>query len=180
MTIIYRPCRQNYSGTMFVLTRFWPLQVESCLNRSHMGVSYNRGTPKSSMFMGFSFFNHPFWGTTILGNPHMTPVIAMPWSCTNTLVLSCWSPRSCDQRLGGRKKLRAVDGGCGKQHEISWSHHQQKQRKHTCIPYAERKVFLHRTLRFHTDILALLVVAFVCLCRVPPSVFGVITASSNT
>ena len=37
----------------------------------HMGVSKNRGTPKSSMLIGFSIINHPFWGTTIFGNTHI-------------------------------------------------------------------------------------------------------------
>ena len=32
-----------------------------------MGVSKNRGTPKSSILIGFSLIN-PFWGTTIFGN----------------------------------------------------------------------------------------------------------------
>ena len=36
-----------------------------------MGVSENGGTPKSSIFIGVSLINHPFWGTTILGNPHI-------------------------------------------------------------------------------------------------------------
>ena len=39
-----------------------------------MGVSKNRGTPKSSIligFLGFSIINHPFWGTPIFGNTHM-------------------------------------------------------------------------------------------------------------
>ena len=31
-----------------------------------MGVSKNRGTPKSSILIGFSIINHPFWGTPIL------------------------------------------------------------------------------------------------------------------
>ena len=35
-----------------------------------MGVSNNSGTPKSSIFIGFSIINHPFWGTTIFGNTH--------------------------------------------------------------------------------------------------------------
>ena len=34
-----------------------------------MGVSKNRGTPKSSILIEFSIINHPFWGTPILGNP---------------------------------------------------------------------------------------------------------------
>ena len=33
-----------------------------------MGVSKNNGTPKSSILIGFSLINHPFWGTTIFGN----------------------------------------------------------------------------------------------------------------
>ena len=37
----------------------------------YLGVSENRGTPKSSILIGFSIINHPFWGTTILGNPHL-------------------------------------------------------------------------------------------------------------
>ena len=37
-----------------------------------MGVSKNSGTPKSSILIGFSIVNHPFWGPTpIFGNTHM-------------------------------------------------------------------------------------------------------------
>ena len=36
-----------------------------------MGVSVNGGTPKSSILIGFSIINHPFWETTILGNIHI-------------------------------------------------------------------------------------------------------------
>ena len=36
-----------------------------------MGVSENSGTLKSSILIGFSIINHPFWGTTIFGNPHI-------------------------------------------------------------------------------------------------------------
>ena len=38
-----------------------------------MGVSKNKGTPKSSNFIGSSIINHPFWGTPIFGNTHMEP-----------------------------------------------------------------------------------------------------------
>ena len=31
----------------------------------------NRGTPKSSILIGFSIINHPFWGTPIFGNTHL-------------------------------------------------------------------------------------------------------------
>ena len=36
-----------------------------------MDVSENSGTPKSSILIGFSIINHPFWGTLIFGN---TPI----------------------------------------------------------------------------------------------------------
>ena len=31
--------------------------------------------PKSSIFIGFSIINHPFWGTLIFGNTHGKPVL---------------------------------------------------------------------------------------------------------
>ena len=36
-----------------------------------MDVSVNGGTPKSSILMGFSIINHPFWGIPIFGNTHI-------------------------------------------------------------------------------------------------------------
>ena len=36
-----------------------------------MGVSKNNGTPKSSILIGVSLINHPFWGTPIVGNIHI-------------------------------------------------------------------------------------------------------------
>ena len=36
-----------------------------------MGVSKNGGTPKSSILIGISIINHPFWDTPIFGNTHM-------------------------------------------------------------------------------------------------------------
>ena len=42
-----------------------------------MVVSENSGTPKSSILIGFSIINHPFWGSSIFGNTHM---IAIPTS----------------------------------------------------------------------------------------------------
>ena len=38
----------------------------------YMDVSENSGTPKSSILIGFSIINHPFWGTPIFGNTHIT------------------------------------------------------------------------------------------------------------
>ena len=40
-----------------------------------MDVSQNSGTPKSSILIGFSIINHPFWGIHIFGNTHI-------WSCS--------------------------------------------------------------------------------------------------
>ena len=60
----------------------------------YMGDSQNGGTPKSSIFIGFSIINHPFWGTTIFGNTHI-------WEATTFFSLSfrgcfldvfCWVP----------------------------------------------------------------------------------------
>ena len=45
-----------------------------------LDVSQNSGTPKSSIWIGFSIINHPFWGTTILGNPQLTLDANLPRS----------------------------------------------------------------------------------------------------
>ncbi len=37
----------------------------------YMGVSTNRGTPKSWISRGFSIISHPFWGNPIFGNTHL-------------------------------------------------------------------------------------------------------------
>ena len=37
----------------------------------YLGVSKNNGTPKSSILIGFSIINHPFWDTFIFGNTHL-------------------------------------------------------------------------------------------------------------
>ena len=42
----------------------------------HLDVSKNSGTPKSSISIGFSIINHPFWGTPILETP-----IFYEWWC---------------------------------------------------------------------------------------------------
>ena len=41
---------------------------------SKMGVSKNNGTPKSSILIGFSIINYPFWEPTpIFGNTQIFP-----------------------------------------------------------------------------------------------------------
>ncbi len=53
--------------------------IASLISIHHMGVSKNRGTPKSSIFIGVSITNHPFWGPTpIFGNTHISINITIP------------------------------------------------------------------------------------------------------
>ena len=47
------------------------LLTEGTIKCWYMGVSKNRRTPKSSILIGFSIINHPFWGIPIFGNTHM-------------------------------------------------------------------------------------------------------------
>ena len=77
-----------------------------------MGVSNNRGTPKSSILIGFSIINHPFWGTPIFGNTQIPPenvfdryVLGGPPSYL--LTFGAWKPPgavvSVLQLLGGSR-----------------------------------------------------------------------------
>ncbi len=49
----------------------WGLYLRCLESFDHVGVSKNSGTPKSSILIGFSIINHPFWGTPIFGNAHV-------------------------------------------------------------------------------------------------------------
>ena len=44
----------------------------------YKGVSKSKGTPKSSVLIGFSIINHPFWGNPIFGTPISTLRICIP------------------------------------------------------------------------------------------------------
>jgi len=59
------------------------IYIQWCLKMleppKYMDVSKNKGTPKSSILTGFSFINHPFWDTPILGNPHIYGNDHMVW-----------------------------------------------------------------------------------------------------
>ncbi len=52
----------------------------------YMGVSKNNGTPKSSILIGFSIINHPFWGTPIFGNTHILPFVSFQVSSYSIFV----------------------------------------------------------------------------------------------
>ena len=43
-----------------------------------MDVSENNGIPKSSILIGFSIINHPFWGTPIFGNTQIVLILPKP------------------------------------------------------------------------------------------------------
>ena len=47
-------------------------ECTECTEQKYMDVSENSGTPKSSILIVFSIINHPFWGTPIFGNTHMS------------------------------------------------------------------------------------------------------------
>ena len=60
---------------------FWPQILGASRNPwyiptdfPYMDVSENKGIPKSSILIGISFINHPFWGTTIFGNSQIPTV----------------------------------------------------------------------------------------------------------
>ena len=59
-----------------------------------MEVSWNEGTPTSSILMGFSIISQPFWGTSILGNPHMDPYGKSGLNC-GLLIFRVWSQNIC-------------------------------------------------------------------------------------
>ena len=81
----YQRCREC-SGAFFHNSRNL-----ICL---YLDVSENSGfSPKSSIWIGFSIINHPFWGTTIYGNIHICSFVW--WRCFFSLqghfILSnCW------------------------------------------------------------------------------------------
>ena len=54
-----------------------------------MGVSKNRGTPKSSISIGFSIINHPFWGSPIFGNTICTYNLHLLHAYVHICPLNC-------------------------------------------------------------------------------------------
>ena len=55
-----------------------------------MDVSENSGTPKSSILIGFSIINHPFWGTPIFGNTQIKALINLPSSPVELVTPPPW------------------------------------------------------------------------------------------
>ena len=75
-------------------------QRESCLRSFwqipwiQVGVSKNRGTPKSSILIGFSHINHPFWGIPIFGNTQIK--LCLP--CFHLQIFTVQPPASTTSR----------------------------------------------------------------------------------
>ena len=62
-----RSTRRLKNSTNKKSPRFFS-KKKTCPKLPQVGVSKNRGTPKSSILIGFSIINHPFRGATIFGN----------------------------------------------------------------------------------------------------------------
>ncbi len=112
--------RNTYAMTW--VQRTWNLGVfqsdRSGIFSGKMGVSKNRGTPKSSILIGFSIINHPFWGTPFFGNIQIAMELkigprmsgeklglfqVLPSSSVNksrfTGILSCWNKNHVKQMI---------------------------------------------------------------------------------
>ena len=74
MTIVgsYDRCKTCSGHTVFVYYCIYCMFNYISYIYIYIDVSKNSGTPKSSILIGFSIINHPFWGTTILGNTHIS------------------------------------------------------------------------------------------------------------
>ena len=63
------------------MPRILALLVVGFFGSIYMGVSKNRGIPKSSILIGFSIINHPFWGTTFFWkHPYRTAWKSNGWN----------------------------------------------------------------------------------------------------
>ena len=68
----------------------------------YMGVSKNKGTPKSSILIRFSTINHPFWGTPIFGNTHIY-IYRVRFGCFDTYLAIGFKSNQYNWQYGRRK-----------------------------------------------------------------------------
>ncbi len=94
-----------------------------------MDVSKNSGTPKSSILIGFSIINHPFWGTPMFGNIQIGGLLI-------------WNPPSIElQIIVGAQVM--LDHRC----MVTYSYHVKTQNhisihlKHPCWLYSFILIF---------------------------------------
>ena len=62
-------CNQTGMGLREMFLNYGQFYVIIDLHTLYMGVSKNRGTPKSSILIGVSIINHPFWGYPYFWKP---------------------------------------------------------------------------------------------------------------
>ena len=104
-----------------------------------MDVSENSGTPKSSILIGVSIINHPFWGSPIFGNTYIYTVYLIFHYFLFPLGLDChpcglvasalqdqYPTRSTDTRRGGwsTRWKHTVDGCYGPTWTLGTGHRQ--------------------------------------------------------
>ena len=71
----------------------------------YMGVSKNNGTPKSSILIGFSSINHPFWGTPIFGNIHIVKNILLIIPKISEAWMVHWNPTQVESHSTARTAI---------------------------------------------------------------------------
>ena len=112
------------SGNADPGSRLWHMQRHGSdlYQISYMVFSKNSGTPKSSILIGFSFINHPFWGTPIFGNTHMQIWVrhtklqqkqeaketTTPELRRDCSALPCWRQRGTQQSLIPKIQIQMV------------------------------------------------------------------------
>ena len=88
------------------------------ISPANMDVSENSGTPKSSILIGFSIINHPFWGTPIFGNPHIVPGQSIFPSCR--LFFAFGPGAACTPRGLGRPEVYKSQAGLEYPMQYPW------------------------------------------------------------
>ena len=99
ITILLAACKKKHVCTICVEQKH---HAKNLLKRKSVGGLHDAGCkscpcsiwvfpkivgfpPKSSIFIGFSIINHPFWGTTIFGNTHFLSFGNSLVSCVGVL-----------------------------------------------------------------------------------------------
>ena len=124
------PSIQFHSGDAAELSLNTTLgRNRSSSRRFHnMEVSWNRGTPTSSILVWFSLMNQPFGGTPIYGNLHTCSGIF--WSCDSVFIdfplISNWCPCICfnrhslDSWVKSAKKQHSMHIDCSVPGQKTW------------------------------------------------------------
>ncbi len=95
----------------------------------YMGVSKNNGTPKSSLLIGFSIINHPFWDTPIFGNTHIVGGIYFTdISYFTSSRFNEWTKKQTQRMMSQEKKPSSLPtsgdislGGCLCEHAMVYN-----------------------------------------------------------